>query len=172
MTSPLYSHSLLALSLSFSLFLSFSPISLPFSLSLSTYSSRLLQPTMSYVSISALLGASAVGLGAFGAHAMKGKYDEKMTNAFEVGVRYQMYHAIALLSLSLFHLSLLSRDKKEKERRETLESVMNGLIWGISLFSGSLYALVFTDIKKLGIVTPIGGTVLIYNWLRLAFAGF
>lgn len=96
----------------------------------------------------------AVGLGAFGAHALKARLSPDMLAIFETGVRYQVYHALALLLLA----SLRGPSKAA---------------WcftaGIALFSGSLYILALTGVRKWGAVTPIGGVLFLAGWLILLF---
>lgn len=97
----------------------------------------------------------AVGLGAFGAHALKARLEPDMLVIFETGVRYQVYHALALLLLA----SLRGPSKAA---------------WcftaGIALFSGSLYILALTGVRKWGAVTPIGGVLFLIGWLVLLFS--
>jgi uncharacterized membrane protein YgdD (TMEM256/DUF423 family) len=97
----------------------------------------------------------AVGLGAFGAHALKARLSPEMLAIFETGVKYQVYHALALLLLA----SLRGPSKAA---------------WcftaGIAIFSGSLYILALTGEKKWGAVTPIGGVLFLAGWLILLFA--
>lgn len=97
----------------------------------------------------------AVGLGAFGAHALKARLSPDMLAIFETGVRYQVYHALALLLLA----SLRGPSKA---------------VWcftaGIALFSGSLYLLALTGVRKWGAVTPIGGVLFLAGWLILLFS--
>lgn len=109
----------------------------------------------------ALFAFLAVAGGAFGSHVLKNKLSTDYLHIFEIGIRYQMYHALALLFLALalrFYPSSWL--------------VYSGwfFILGIGIFSGSLYALVLTGIKKWGAVTPIGGTLLLIGWL-LALVG-
>lgn len=96
----------------------------------------------------------AVVLGAFGAHALKNRLTPDMLAVFETGVRYQVYHALALLLLA----SLRGPEKAA---------------WcftaGIIVFSGSLYALALTGTRKWGAVTPIGGLLFLAGWLILLF---
>ena len=107
----------------------------------------------------ALFAALAVGLGAFGAHAMKAHYDEAALRVFETGVRYQMFHALALIACgALARQGLPTR----------LASWLFGA--GILLFSGSLYGLVITDASWLGPITPLGGTAFLAGWIALAIA--
>jgi len=113
----------------------------------------------------ALLAGLAVALGAFGAHGLKKLVPPETVATFETGVRYQMYHALALLLVGLI--------------AERLPSVwLKRAAWcfliGILLFSGSLYlltALKATDsvgLGGLGIITPIGGVFFIAGWVCLA----
>ena len=110
----------------------------------------------------ALLGALSVAGGAFGAHALKGQLTEAALNSFETGVRYQMYHAIALIPIALL----------VKQYPDVgLFTIAGGcFIAGITLFSGSLYGLSLAGIKALGPVTPLGGVALIAGWICLAIA--
>ena len=104
----------------------------------------------------------AIVLGAFGAHALKEKLELAQLNSFEVGVRYQMYHGLALLAVGLgarqFPFSL---------------KLFNGLIIaGTIAFSLSIYFLAIQGIlgatlSFLGPITPIGGSVLIIAWIIL-----
>jgi uncharacterized membrane protein YgdD (TMEM256/DUF423 family) len=103
----------------------------------------------------------AVSIGAFGAHALKQKLSPEMLQVFEVGVRYQMYHAFALfvVAWALHSLNIAG-------------AAASGwwFIAGIVLFSGSLYALALSDIKLLGAVTPFGGLSFLIGWLSLAWS--
>lgn len=116
-----------------------------------------------WISIGSLFGALSVLLGAFGAHALKTKLSPESLVIFETGVRYQMYHAFALFGVALV-----------ASRIDVLSVKVAGycFIAGILLFSGSLYALVFTGVKTLGMITPVGGILLVLGWLSLAKATF
>ena len=108
-------------------------------------------------SISALI---AVVLGAFGAHGLKGRLTTEMLNAFEVGVRYQMYHALALLAVAW----ALSRWPRA-------EVTAAGWLFvaGTIIFSGSLYFLSLTGVRWIGAITPIGGVAFLLGWLSLVW---
>ncbi|WP_028296050.1 DUF423 domain-containing protein [Olivibacter sitiensis] len=112
--------------------------------------------------IGAFYGASAVMLGAFGAHAFKKILSEERLSSFETGVRYQMYHALLLLVIGLLaHTDSGNYDK-----------VAWCVIIGTALFSFSIYFLSFKDYWKinlrfLGPVTPIGGLFLVAGWVLL-----
>ena len=113
----------------------------------------------------ALLGMTAVMLGAFGAHGLKSVLEPQQIATFETGVRYQMYHAILLLFVGLAGL-------RDSVKRTLFYLILNGTI----LYSGSIYLLSTSTITGLptsgiGIITPIGGLLLIVGWLVL-FIGF
>lgn len=110
--------------------------------------------------LGALLGGLAVGLGAFAAHGMKAHYDPAQLQTFETGVRYQMYHALALLGCGV-----LGRLGGRTGPAAWL------FLLGITLFSGSLYALVWTGVPGLGAVTPFGGVAFLLGWVLLATQG-
>ena len=107
----------------------------------------------------AVMGFVGVALGAFGAHALKSQLEPEMLSIFEVGVRYHMIHALALFC-SAWAL-------QQYGNRLTHFSGWSFVV-GILIFSGSLYLLAFTGIKKWGAVTPIGGLFLLTGWLTLA----
>jgi uncharacterized membrane protein YgdD (TMEM256/DUF423 family) len=115
----------------------------------------------SFLRTASLLGALAVALGAFGAHALKGRVSEVLLNAFETGVRYQFYHVLALMMLGLIY-----KDIKNKWIRIS----GNLFIAGIILFSGSLYALTFistaarSGFSWIGVITPFGGLAFVAGW--------
>jgi uncharacterized membrane protein YgdD (TMEM256/DUF423 family) len=113
---------------------------------------------------SAILAAVAIGLGAFGAHGLKDVISAKALSTFETGVRYQMYHSLALLIIG-FAMSIPSNTRKWVSRF---------FIFGVILFSGSLYLLSFKEIVTfslafLGPFTPVGGLLLIVGWFRLLY---
>ncbi len=111
-------------------------------------------------SLSAFL---AVALGAFGAHALKARLDADLLAAFEVGVRYQMAHALALLAVGW-----------ACTRWPGGAVTASGWLFvaGTVIFSGSLYALALTGTRWLGAVTPIGGVAWLAAWLCLAWAAW
>lgn len=87
-----------------------------------------------------------VALGAFAAHALKSQLSEPMLNTFDTGVRYQMYHSIAILIAAMFY-----------ERSPLFHYAGIFYAIGIVLFSFSLYLLAITGVKSFGIITPLGG---------------
>ena len=114
-----------------------------------------------FILLASLMGFCSVALGAFGAHALKQKLSPEMLNIFEVGARYQMYHALALLFVGLSY-SILSS--------QTLFYSGWFFVFGSLIFSGSLYTLALTGIKTFGAITPIGGILLLLGWGCLIFS--
>ena len=107
--------------------------------------------------VACILCGLAVALGAFGAHGLKERLTPEMLAIFEVGVRYQFYHGLALLALTLAPGRLWGSPWAGRA----------GLAWivGIAVFSGSLYLLSITGIKWLCAITPIGGVAFILGWV-------
>lgn len=115
----------------------------------------------------AIFGCLAVILGAFGAHALKEILTPDQLNSFETGVRYQMYHAFLLLFLGITPLISAKMQKM----------IYVLVVWGIILFSGSIYLLATNnsttfDFKTIGFITPIGGTLLIVAWILMIVSFF
>lgn len=109
----------------------------------------------------ASLALLAVALGAFGAHALRERLDARDLEIFETAVRYQMYHALALLGVAWLATRLT----------DPLTGWAGWLmIAGTVVFSGSLYLLVLTGPRWLGAITPIGGVMLIAGWLLVVVA--
>jgi len=105
----------------------------------------------------------AVGLGAFAAHGLKTRLDADLLAVFEVGVRYQMYHAFALLAVGW----------TQTRWPGDLATAAGWLfVAGTLLFSGSLYALSLSGLRWLGAVTPVGGLLFLAGWLCLAWAAW
>jgi len=114
------------------------------------------------ISTAAILGAVAIILGAFGAHALKKILDVDQLATFETGVKYQMYHALFLLFVGT------SQMVSEKAKKGILYLVVLGVLF----FSGSIYllatnGLLGVDFKVIGFITPIGGLLLIVAWIYL-----
>jgi uncharacterized membrane protein YgdD (TMEM256/DUF423 family) len=112
----------------------------------------------------AVLGMTAIIIGAFGAHSLKKYLNIEQLSTFETGVKYQMYHALFLL---LVGTSNLVSDVSKKR-------IFYLVLVGIVLFSGSIYALstmsiTNIDFKAIGLATPIGGALLIGAWIVLFF---
>ncbi|WP_018661290.1 DUF423 domain-containing protein [Heyndrickxia acidiproducens] len=104
----------------------------------------------------------SVALGAFGAHGLQGKMEQKYLDIWETGVRYEMYHALGLIVIGIISGSIKT------------SALLNWSGWlmfiGIILFSGSLYILCLTKISVLGAITPIGGVAFLAAWVLLGTA--
>jgi uncharacterized membrane protein YgdD (TMEM256/DUF423 family) len=103
----------------------------------------------------ALLAATSVLIGAFGAHALKGQLSAQALGWVDTGVQYQQFHSLALLILAF-----MGRDSVVPG----LEKAAYSFIIGVLLFSGSLYFLALTDNRSLAILTPIGGLAFVVGW--------
>lgn len=111
--------------------------------------------------VGAILGGLAVASGAFGAHALEARLDERAIEVWNTAARYQMFHALALFAVAWV--------ASQVEHTATTVAGI-AFIAGIVVFSGSLYVLAFTGIKWLGAITPIGGVGFLVGWAALAFA--
>ncbi len=110
-----------------------------------------------------LFGFLGVALGAFAAHGLKTQLDANLLVTFETGVRYQMYHAFALIAVAMAYT-----------KWPTKGLIISGwmFIVGIILFSGSLYVLSLSGIRSLGMITPFGGLAFLIGWLCMAWSVF
>lgn len=109
----------------------------------------------------ALLMALAIIIGAFGAHALKNIASEYQLSIIATGVKYQLAHGVAVLIIAFVHHHFPVKMIK-------VTAVL--LAIGIILFSGSLYLLALTEVRLLGVITPIGGSMLILAWLAFAWS--
>ena len=117
-----------------------------------------------FLLVGAVAGVLAVGLGAFGAHGLRARLSPEMLGVFETGVRYHMYHALAILLVA----SLVGRI----DGGRLLPAAGWLFAAGITIFSGSLYVLAITGITTLGAITPIGGLAFLAGWACLIIAAF
>lgn len=115
-----------------------------------------------FLLIGGLAGLVGVALGAFGAHGLRARMPAEMLAVFETGVRYQMYHACAILIVALAAARLDGW---------LIRAAGWSFTVGIVLFSGSLYLLSLSRITLFGAVTPIGGLALLVGWGCLVAAG-
>ncbi|KZZ43598.1 hypothetical protein A3759_12850 [Thalassolituus sp. HI0120] len=115
----------------------------------------------------AIAGFSGVALGAFGAHGLKTVLSAKMLTAWQTAVQYHLVHGAVLLALAIALMALPKSDIKIWLQRS---STM--MLAGLLLFSGSLYLLALTDIRSLGMITPIGGLSWLIAWGLIAVAAF
>jgi len=114
-----------------------------------------------FLLVGAVAGFLAVALGAFGAHGLRARLSPEMLAAFETGVRYHMYHALAIVLVGL----IMGRFDGWMIRAAGWAFTV-----GIVLFSGSLYLLAVTGVTMLGAITPIGGLAFLLGWGLLAVA--
>ncbi|MBN4070808.1 DUF423 domain-containing protein [Olleya sp. AH-315-F22] len=112
--------------------------------------------------IATVLGLLSVVFGAFDAHSLKVLISSEALQTFETGIRYQMYHALVLLFVGSTSLV----------KPKTKKVVFYLILFGVLLFSGSIYGLATNnltsfDFKIIGFITPIGGLLLIISWILL-----
>ena len=111
------------------------------------------------IAIAALLGAAAVLLGAFGAHALRDTLDERALAIWHTAVEYQFWHVLAAVAVAL-----LARDGAST----CLRIAAIAFVAGIVLFCGSLYALALGGPRVVGVITPFGGVAFVVGWIALA----
>jgi uncharacterized membrane protein YgdD (TMEM256/DUF423 family) len=115
-----------------------------------------------FLAIGALAGMLAVVLGAFGAHALRTRLSTELLVIYQTGVQYHFWHALGLIAigLALTHLP----DSQALRMAGWL------MLFGMLVFSGSLYLLALTGMRWLGALTPLGGAAFIAAWAMFAFA--
>lgn len=115
-----------------------------------------------FLFLGALNGFLSVALGAFGAHALEGILTPERMSTWETAVRYEMYHAFALVAVGLLKMKFPT------------SKLLNWAGWlfflGIVLFTGSLFIICLAGITTLGIITPMGGVSFLIGWLLLMIA--
>lgn len=114
-----------------------------------------------FIVVGAINGLIAVALGAFGAHGLEGKITDKALNTWEKAVQYQMFHTMALIVTGILLAKITN----------------SGLVWagglflfGIILFSGSLYLYAVSGVKVLAMITPFGGVLFLIGWILLGYS--
>jgi len=120
-----------------------------------------MSPDQRFAVVAGVSGIFAVGIGAFGAHALAGRLTPDLTAIFETAARYHMYHTLGLLGVAW----ALSR----WPNGSALPWAGWLFIAGTTIFSGSLYALALTGARWLGAVTPVGGVCLLTGWASFAW---
>ncbi|MGD1908379.1 MAG: DUF423 domain-containing protein [Leptolyngbyaceae cyanobacterium] len=118
-----------------------------------------------FLFIAAILGALSVAGGAFASHALQGQLSERALAVFNTGIRYQMYHALALLAVALL-------ERTTPVPSPWLTAAGWAFIAGVVLFSGSLYLISLAGLKAFGPITPLGGVAFLMGWGCLAIAAF
>ncbi|WP_038369110.1 DUF423 domain-containing protein [Brackiella oedipodis] len=116
-----------------------------------------------FIVLAALLGLSAVGLGAYGAHGLTAFASERYLQLWQTAVHYQAIHSLSILAVAILALWQPGR---------LLTWAAACMVLGVLMFSGSLYAIVLMNVHDLGMITPIGGTLLMIGWLLLAIGAF
>ena len=116
-----------------------------------------------FLSFVGIFGATGVAAGAYGAHALSQQLSPYLLNVFQTAVLYQLIHALALLGI----VALLSQPVRSK----ALLISAGLMVIGTVLFSGSLYLLTLSS-WRVGLITPLGGFLLISAWIMLLIAGF
>jgi len=116
-----------------------------------------------FLLLGTLLAGSSVASGAFASHALKDRITERGLAIFETATKYQMYHALALILLTILWI--------QSESTAVAYPVAGwAFVVGIVLFSGSLYGLSLSGVKLLGAITPIGGVAFLVGWVAFAIA--
>ncbi len=118
---------------------------------------------MIFVRIAAVFGFLGVGLGAFGAHALKARLTADMLAIWQTGVLYHLIHAVALLGVGVL---------AQRGTSGALSTAGWAFTAGVVVFSGSLYALALSGVRVLGAVTPFGGVAFLVGWAALLVATF
>ncbi len=114
-----------------------------------------------FFALGAISALVAVAAGAFGSHALRGRLPPDLLATFEIGVRYQMYHALGIVAVSW---------AASRWPGTAVHAAGWLFVAGTVLFSGSLYALALSGVRALGAVTPFGGVAFLAGWLLLAWA--
>ncbi len=117
--------------------------------------------------IAGLSGFLCVAIGAFAAHGLSKVLEPKELAWIETGVKYQIFHTIAILAIGILQLC-----REALVANKIVNLVAGTWAYGILIFSGSLYALALGAGKFLVWVTPIGGMLFLIGWLCLAYGGF
>ena len=113
-----------------------------------------------YIITGSVFAALAILFGAFGSHALKEKLTPEQLEIYDIATRYLMFHALGIFAIGILGYQVPS---------EVLTCALLIMVFGILIFSGSLYLISLAGYKKLGMVTPIGGLALIISWLMVAY---
>lgn len=113
-----------------------------------------------YLLYAAINGFLVVLLGAFGAHALETRVSADMLEVWHTAVQYQMFHTAGLIALAFL--------QREQSVNGSLAVISHCFVAGLVLFCGSLYLLALTELRWLGMITPLGGVLFLAAWLQLA----
>ena len=119
-----------------------------------------------WIALGSVFGFLSVAMGAFGAHALSESLSEKALSIYHTAAQYQMVHSLALVAVGILVAAVPSAAQSGWTQWAGW-----AFTFGIVIFSGSLYALAFTDIKILGAITPVGGLLFLAGWVCLALYG-
>ena len=119
---------------------------------------------MHFLAFGGLFGMLSVALGAFGAHMLKARMDANLFDIYQTAVQYQMYHALALVLVSILI--------RQFGGGAVLQAAGWLFVAGIVIFSGSLYVLSMTGVRTWGAITPIGGFMFIAGWIALVVSAY
>ncbi|KYP80587.1 DUF423 domain-containing protein [Ferroacidibacillus organovorans] len=122
---------------------------------------------MNFIGLGALFLFLAVALGAFGAHALRARLEQAQLAVYQTGIQYHLIHGLAIVIVGVI---ALVRQTTGSSSLLTTSGVLFAV--GIILFSGSLYLLAMTGIRKLGAITPFGGLFFLAGWITLLIASF
>jgi uncharacterized membrane protein YgdD (TMEM256/DUF423 family) len=132
-----------------------------------------------FLVVAAVFGFVAVAVGAFGAHALRSRLRHERLSQLDTGVRYQLWHALALFAVVLIDRGVARAPVGRwtayaplMVRNDNVPAAVAGWLFiaGIVLFSGSLYALALTGERAWARITPIGGLCFLLGWLALGLA--
>jgi len=113
-----------------------------------------------FIITGSVFAALAILFGAFGSHALKEKLTLEQLEIYDIATRYLMFHALGIFAIGILGYQVPN---------EVLTWPLLIMVFGILVFSGSLYLISLAGYKKLGMVTPIGGLALIISWLMVAY---
>lgn len=114
-----------------------------------------------FLAIASFMMALGICLGAFGAHALKSILDEHMLEVYKTGIQYQFYNTLGLFAATFIYAL------KPDSKKIFISLIL--IVVGMSIFSFSLYFLTILSMPILGVITPIGGSLLIIGWLILTY---
>ncbi len=125
-----------------------------------------------YFSIGAIMFAMGVGMGAFGAHGLEGKISTHYIDVWRKACEYWMYTSLGVMAVTAF----VQNKEKEDDIASKIFGTWGILSWaiiGAGIFSISLWLLAMnelwgTSLRKLGMVTPIGGSIMIVAWILIS----
>ncbi len=123
---------------------------------------RFLSMKPNYLLLAAINGFLVVLLGAFGAHALETRVSADMLEVWHTAVQYQMFHTAGLIALGFLQRVQTTISDS------SLAVIGYCFVAGIVLFSGSLYLLALTQLRWLGMITPVGGVLFLAAWLQMA----